>query len=159
MKAIAIVFILTCLTCSAQAEDLATPTPTPAYPHRLARPGSHRRVEQINRQRALQAQIDTRAKARQAKANRLATATNQTQARNATRRHDRAQRQVETEARRESAKATPKATSELMKQMGFSDEEVAAQKAKEEPAKPAANQTTAITPEKPASASPAPQNK
>ena len=116
-------------------------------------------MEQINRQRALQAQIDTRAKARQAKANRLATATNQAQARNATRRHDRAQRQVETEARRESAKATPKATSELMKQMGFSDEEVAAQKAKEEPAKPAANQTTTITPEKPASASPAPQNK
>lgn len=135
MKLITITISLACLSAVVRADDLATPSPTPVYRH-FGRPGSLRRLEQVNRQQALQSQADARAKAReQAKTNRGQMATAEAQARVAARGRERAQRQVETENRREAAKATPKTTSELMKQMGFSEEEVAAQKAREEPAK------------------------
>jgi hypothetical protein len=160
MKIIAIASLLACLSPGAWADDLATPSPTPIYPYHLARPGSLRRVEQLDHQRALQTEADTRAQARQqAKANRAASATAEAQARLAVRTKEKAQQHVDAEARRESAKATPKSTSELMKEMGFSDEEVAAQKAREDSAKPGAKQTINLTPEKPSSASPAPQSK
>src|SRR5690348_7639070 len=122
MKAIAIVFFLAGLTCIAQADDLATPTPTPVYyPHRLAPPGTVRRMEELDRQRALQTDAESHNQARQqAKANRAATAKAETQAKLDARTKEKAQQQVDAEARRESAKETPKTTSELMKQMGFS---------------------------------------
>lgn len=160
MKVIAIAFLLACLSPSAWAHDLATPSPTPIYSYHVAHSGSLRRVEQLNRQRALQTEANTRAQTRQqAKANRTATATAEAQARLAARTKEKAQQKVDAEARRESAKSSPKATSDLMRQMGFSDEEVAAQKAREESAKPGAKQTTNTTPEKPSSAAPAPQSK
>lgn len=155
MKNTAALILFTCLSCSVQADDLATPSPTPVYPYHLARPGTVRRMEQLDRQRALQADTQTRAQARhQAKANRATTAAAETQARLAARTKEKAQQQVDAEARRESAKAAPKSTSDLMKQMGFSDEEVAAQKAREDSAKPGAKQIVNLTPEKPSSASP-----
>jgi hypothetical protein len=152
MKATTILFLVVCLTGSVRADDLATPSPTPAYVRHLARPGTIRRAEQLKRQRALQTESQTRAQTRQqAKANRLANA-KAAQARVDARTKEKAQQRVDAEARRESVKATSKPTSELMKQMGFSDEEVAAQKAKEDSAKPGAKPTINTTPDQTSSA-------
>lgn len=165
----AMVILLTCLSCALRADDQATPSPTPIYPHHLAPPGTLRRMEQLDRQHALQEENQTRAETRQqARANRRLTAAAQSQADAAARTKERAQQQVDQEARRESAKATPKATSELMKQMGFSDEEIAAQKAREESAKGGATtsqtehrqeQKSNAAPMEKAATSPAPQAK
>jgi len=147
MKTTTIIILLACLSHGARADDLATPSPTPIYQYPLARPGSLRQMEQLNRQRALQAETQTRAEARQqAKANQRSSAAAETQARLNARTKEKAQQQVDAEARRESAKATPKTTSELMKQMGFSEAEVAAQKAREDSAKPGAKATDTTSP-------------
>jgi len=127
----------------------------------LARPGSVRRMEEVDRRRALEDQSQSRAARRaQTKADRLATSRAETDAKSAARERERAQRQVETEARVESAKATPRAPSELMKRMGFSEEEIAAQKRLEEPAKPVASSSPSpgqAAEQKPESATPAPR--
>jgi len=146
MKVTAIVILLACFSRGVLADDQVTPSPTPIYLNHLARPGSLRRLEQLDRQRALQAESETRAAARaQAKANRRSTATAEAQARVAARAREQAQRQADAEARREAAKETPQATSDLMKRMGFSEEEVAAQKAREDSAKPGAKETIDTT--------------
>jgi hypothetical protein len=143
MKIIAIVISLACFSHGALADDQSTPTPTPVYLNRLARPGSLRRVEQIDRRRALQAESDSKAQARaQAKANRRSTAATQAQSRAAVRAREQAQRKVDAEARIEAANATPQANSDLMKRMGFSQQEIVAQKAREESVKPGAKETT-----------------
>ena len=150
MKLIAIISLL-CLSHSVLADDQAspTPTPTPAYLHHLARSGSPRRWEQINRQRELDAESQSlaqkRADAAAAKANRRSAISAQAQAREAARERERAQRQLDAAARLQSARATPHPTSDLMKRMGFSEQEVAAQKAREEEAaaNPAAEKTQA----------------
>ena len=121
--------------------------PTPVYLNHLARPGSLRRAEQIDRQRALQAQSESIAQARaQAKANRRSTAATQAQSRPA-REREQAQRKVDAEARREASDEIPQPTSDLMKRMGFSEQEIAAQKAREHPAKPGAKETTDAVPQ------------
>ncbi len=56
MKVIAIVISLACFCRGALADDQATPSPTPVYLYRLARPGTLRRQEEIERRRVLQAQ-------------------------------------------------------------------------------------------------------
>jgi hypothetical protein len=143
MKVRAIVILLACFNHGVPAADEATPSPTPVYLHHLARPGSPRRVEQVNRRRALQAQSESTAQARaQAKADRLSTAATQAQSKAATRAREQAQRQVDAQARRGAAKKTPHATSDMMKRMGFSEQEIAAQKAGEESANPGAKETT-----------------
>lgn len=175
MKLTAVVILFTCLSCAVRADDQATPTPTPIYLHHLAPPGTVRRMEQLDRQHALEAETQTRAEARQqARTNRRLTAVAEAQAQAAAQAKERAQQQVDQEARRESAKATPKSNSDLMKQMGFSDQEVAAQKAREESARggtktpdttlqtehrPDPSKANATTTEKPTSASPAPQTR
>ena len=137
---------LACFSHGALADEDATPTPTPAYLNRLARPGSLRRQEQIERRSALKAQAESRAQTKaQTKADRRTTAAAQSQARAAGRAREQAQRQVAAEARRESANATPHATSDLMSRMGFSEKEIAAQKAREQPAKPGAKETAAAS--------------
>ena len=146
MKVIAMVILLACFSHGVLAADEATPSPTPVYLHHLARPGSPRRVEQIDRRRALQAGSESSAQARaQAKADRRSTAATQAQSKAATRAREQAQRHVDAEARSEAAKKTPHATSDMMKRMGFSEQEIAAQKAGEESAKPGAKETTDAT--------------
>jgi len=146
MKITTIVISLACFSHGALADDQATPSPTPVYLNRLARPGSLRRQEQINRSRALQAGAESNAQARvQAKANRRSTATTQAQAREAARAREQAERQVAAQNRVEARKEIPHPTSDLMSRMGFSEQEIAAQKARERSANPGAKEKTDTT--------------
>ena len=143
MKIIAIVISLACLSPGVLADDQATPSPTPVYLKRLARPGPLRRQGQITRSRAVQAASESNAQARvQAKANRRSTATAQAQAREATRAREQAQRQVAAQNRVEARNQKPHPTSDLMSRMGFSEKEIAAQKARELSGNPRAKETT-----------------
>ena len=143
---ITIAILLACFSHGALADDQATPSPTPAYLHHLARPGSLRRAEQIDRQRALQAESESNAKARaQVKADRQSTATAQTQAKEVTRAREQAQRQVAAQNRSQTRHETPQSTSDLMTRMGFSEQEIAAQKAREHPTNPGAKETPDAT--------------
>jgi len=56
MKVIAIVISLACFYRGALADDQATPSPTPVYLYRPARPGTLRHQEEIERRRELEAQ-------------------------------------------------------------------------------------------------------
>ncbi len=139
---IAVVTSLAGLSHLVLGDDQPTPSPTPLYLRPLARPGSVRRMEQLARQRTLEAESQSRASARaQARENRRATATAHAQAREAARERERARREVDAEGRRESARATPRPTSDLMKRMGFSEQEIAAQKALEGSTKAEASPT------------------
>jgi hypothetical protein len=160
--AIATLSLLACLSYHVLADELATPTPTPTpvYPRHFRGSASERRMERLARQRQREADYESKAAAReQARTNRRATANTQAQAKAADRAREQAQRQVETEARQEAARETPHPTSDLMKRMGFSQQEVAAQKAREESAKPGVTPSSSqakVVEAKPASASPAP---
>ena len=146
MKTITIVISFAFLSHGALADDQATPSPTPVYLNRLARPGSLRRHEQINRSRALQTAAESNAQARaEAKANRQSTATAQAQAREAARAREQAQRQVAAQNRFEASNETPHPTSDVMRRMGFSEQEIAAQKAREHSGNSGAKETTATT--------------
>jgi hypothetical protein len=146
MKIIAVVISLACFSHRVLAADQATPSPTPVYLKRLARPGSLRRHEQINRSRALQAAAESNAQARaQARANRQSTATAQAQAREAARAREQAQRQVAAQNRIEARNQIPHPTSEVMRRMGFSEQEITAQKAREHSANPGTKETTNTT--------------
>jgi hypothetical protein len=136
MKVIAIVISLACFCRGALADDQATPSPTPVYLYRLARPGTLRHQEEIERRRELEAQ---------AKADRRSAVAAQAEARATARVREQAQRKVEAEARVQAANATPHATSDLMSRMGFSAQEIAAQKAREQSLKPEAKETTDVT--------------
>ena len=139
MKVIAIVISLACFCRGALADDQATPSPTPVYLYRLARPGRLRHQEEIERRRELEAQ---------AKADRRSAVAAQAEARAAARvreKREQAQRKVEAEERAQAANATPHATSDLMSRMGFSAQEIAAQKAREQSLKPEAKETTDVT--------------
>jgi hypothetical protein len=146
MKITIIVISLACCSHGALADDQATPSPTPVYLNRPAHPGSLRRHEQINRSRELQAAADSNAQTRaQAKANRQTTATAQAQARETARAREQAQREVAAQNRVEARNQIPHPTSDVMSRMGFSEQEIAAQKAREHPANPGAKETTATT--------------
>jgi hypothetical protein len=143
MKLIATVILLACIGQGVIADDQTTPSPTPVYLNHFARPGSVRRAQQIGRQRALQAQAEKNAEVRaQAKVKRRSTAATEAHSKAATRSREQAQRRVDAEARLEAARKTPQATSDLMKRMGFSEQETAAQKTREDSAKPEAKETT-----------------
>jgi membrane protein involved in colicin uptake len=136
MKVIAIIILLACFCRGALADDQATPSPTPVYLFRHARPGALRRQEEIERRRELEAQ---------AKADRRSDVAAQAEAKAAARVREHAQREVEAEARAQAANATPHATSDLMRRMGFSAQEIAAQKAREQSLKPEVKETTDVT--------------
>ena len=136
MKVIAIVISLACFCRGALADEEATPSPTPVYLYHLARPGTLRRQEEIERRREVEAQ---------AKADRRSAVDAQAEARTAARVREQAQRQVEAEERALAANATPHATSDLMSRMGFSAPEITAQKAREQSPKPEAKKTTDVT--------------
>ena len=146
MKIIIIVISLACFSHGALADDQATPSPTPVYLNRLARPGSLWRHEQITRSHALEAVAESNAQARaQAQANRQSTATAQAQAREAARAREQAQREVAAQNRIEARNQIPHPTSDVMSRMGFSEQEIAAQKAREHSANPGAKETTDTT--------------
>jgi hypothetical protein len=146
MKVITIVISLACFCQGAQADDQATPSPTPVYLNRLARPGSIRREEQINRSRRVRAVSELNAEARaQAKADRRSAATAQAQAREAARVREQAQREVAAQNRSEARNETPRPTSDLMSRMGFSEQEIAAQKTREHSETPGAKETSDAT--------------
>jgi len=135
MKVISIVISLACFCRGALADDQATPSPTPVYLYRPARPGALRHQEEIERRR----------EETQAKADRRSAVAAQAEARTAARAREQAQRKVEAEERAQAANATPHATSDLMSRMGFSAQEIAAQKAREQSLKPEAKETTDVT--------------
>jgi hypothetical protein len=160
MNVVAAIGLMAFLSHSLLADDMATPTPTPVYSRHPARPASVRRMEQLERRRALDTEVQANGTARaQAKAQHLATAKAQADARATTRERERAQRKVDAEARSEAAKETPRATSDLMKRMGFSEQDISAQKALEDSTKPGATvapSSTNTAAGKPAAISPAP---
>jgi membrane protein involved in colicin uptake len=137
MKIIAIVIVFACFSGSARAVDEATPSPTPIFLKRHVRPGAQRRQRQVERRPDLQDRNESRA---QAKASRHSTAAAKAQAKAAGRTREQARREVEAQARREAANAAPRPTSDLMSRMGFSGQEIATQKAREQPAKPEAKE-------------------
>jgi hypothetical protein len=132
-----------CFTRGALADDFATPTPTPAYLRPLPG-GPLRRAEWVDRNHAMQAEAQSNSQARtQAKANRRATAAAQkADTKEAAHARAQAQREVAAEARHESAKESPHTNSDLMARMGFSEEEVAAQKAREQSGQVGAKEKT-----------------
>ncbi len=138
MKVLRALSLLVCLSYSAVAEDLNSPTPSPTpYVNPIPRTGPFWRREQYERRRALGNEVEANRDARaQARADRRATKKAEAEAKVAANARERAQRQVDKQSRLETTKATPHPTSDLMKRMGFSDQEIAAQKALEEPAKP-----------------------
>ena len=161
MKITAILLLLGCLSPGVLAEDLATPSPTPVYTHPLARRGALRRAQQIDRRRAREAATEEHAQARaKAKTNHRSGATALTQASEAARTREQAEREVAAQNRIEAARATPHATSDVMSRMGFSEKEIAAQKAREQSAQIRAKDSSSAnsknaSAQKPVSASPA----
>lgn len=132
MKTIAFALTFAFLAHLAAGDDLenASPTPTPYQPYRLPRPADLRREQQIERNRELKAAAQTNAQARaEAKAERRSL---QAESREASKERDRAQKEVAAESRRESAQGAHRSNSDLMARMGFSPEEVAAEKAHEQ---------------------------
>jgi len=112
MKVISIVISLACFCRGALADDQATPSPTPVYLYRPARPGALRHQEEIERRR----------EEAQAKADRRLAVAAQAEARTAARvreQREQAQRKVEAEERAQAANATPHATSDLMSRIGI----------------------------------------
>ncbi len=134
MKIIAFILVLVCCTGgNVRAFDEPTPSPTPVYLKRHLRAGPQRRQQKIQRRRDLEAKSEVRS---QTKADHRTGATAEAQARAAARAREKAQREAAAQVRSGEAGATPHATSELMTRMGFSEQEIAAQKAREQSALP-----------------------
>ena len=145
MKITTIVISLACLSQAALADDLATqtPSPTPAYINPLGRRGDIRRAERRN---AVQSAADSRSQGRaKQKADRSAAETAQAQARQAARAREQAQRELAVQNRRETRNEKPQLTSDLMSRMGFSEKQIADQKAREQSAKADSKKTTDST--------------
>lgn len=130
MKITTIVISLACLSqVTAKADELATPTPTPAT--YLSRPGRLAAVRRQERRSAADSRTEERKKQ---KVDRTATATADAQARQAARAREKAQREVAAQNLREARNEKPHLTSDLMSRMGFSEQQIAEQKAREQSA-------------------------
>lgn len=148
-KYLSLLVLLACGICSARADDLATPTPTPtpAYRNPLARRGELRRAEQGDRRRTAQEASQAKAAMRaQNQSRRRSSVAAATGARVAARDREQARRQVAAEARSETAHAPTHPTSDLMARMGFSAQDIAAQKTRETPTTPAASSPSPTRP-------------
>lgn len=141
MKVIAIVISFACFSLGALEAEEPSPSPTPIFRHSALRPGPLRRSNYIERRRESEARTGAAQAKAQAQANRRSANAAQAQVKEASRTRAQAQRQVAAEARNEARNATPRANSELMSRMGFSETEIAAQKAREEAAKPGAKES------------------
>jgi hypothetical protein len=141
MKITAILVLLACLSPVALADDLATPSPTPVYIHPFTRRAAVRRAEQIDRRRIRQAETESRSQTRaSAQASRHSASASLAQAREAARAREQAEREVAIQNRVEAARANSQPTSDLMSRMGFSEKEIAMQKAREQSAKSGAKE-------------------
>jgi hypothetical protein len=145
MKTIAIVISLACFSHGLLAAEEPSPSPTPVFRNHVAHPGPLRRLNYIERRRESEARTEAAQARAQAQASRSSAAAAQAQAKAADRARAQAQRQVAAEARVETRNKTPHPTSDVMSRMGFSEQEIAAQKAREHSANPGAKGTTNTT--------------
>ena len=145
MKITAIVISLACFSPGLPAAEEPSPSPTPIFRHHAPRSGPLRRMNYIERRHESEARAGAAQAKAQAQANRFSTAAAEAQAKAAERTRAQAQRQVAAEARNETRNQIPRANSDLMSRMGFSEEEIAAQKAREQSAKSGAKETTDAT--------------
>jgi hypothetical protein len=145
MKITIIVISLACCGPGLLAAEEPSPSPTPIFRHHAPRPGPVRRLNYIERRHESEARAGAAQAKAQAQANRRSAAAAQAQAKTADRARAQAQRQVTAEARVETRNQVPRANSDLMSRMGFSEEEIAAQKAHEQSAKSAVKETPGAT--------------
>ena len=115
MKILVIVISLACFSPGLLAAEEPSPSPTPISRRYAPRSGPVRRLNYFERKHESEARAGE------------------------------AQRQVAAEARIETKKQIPRANSDLMSRMGFSEDEIAAEKAREQPAKSGAKETTGAT--------------
>ena len=142
MKITVIVISLACFGLGLLPAEEPSPSPTPIFRHHAPRSGPVRRMNYIERRHESEARAGAAQAKAQAQANRSSAAAAEAQAKAAERTRAQAQRQVAAEARIETRKQIPRANSDLMSRMGFSEEEIAAQKAREQSAKSGAKETT-----------------
>ena len=145
MKITVIVISLACFSPGLLAAEEPSPSPTPIFRHHAPRPGPVRRMNYIERRHESEARAGAAQAKAQTQANRRSAAAAEAQAKAADRARAQAQRQVAAEARIETRNQIPRANSDLMSRMGFSEEEIAAQKAREQSAKSGAKETTDAT--------------
>jgi len=145
MKIVAIVISLSCFSLGLLAGEESSPSPTPILRHYAPRSGQVRRLNYFERKHESDARAEAAQAKAQAEANRRSAAAAQNQAKAADRTRAQAQRQVAAEARIETRNQVPRTNSDLMSRMGFSEEEIAAEKAHEQSAKSGAKETTGST--------------
>jgi len=145
MKITVIVISLACFSPGLLAAEEPSPSPTPIFQHHAPHAGPARRLNYIERRHESEARAGAAQAKAQAQASRNSTAAAQAQVKAADRARSQAQRQVAAEARTETRNQVPRANSDLMGRMGFSKEEIAAEKAREQSAKPGAKETTDAT--------------
>jgi hypothetical protein len=142
MKITVVVISLACFSPGLLAAEEPSPSPTPIFRHHAPRPGPVQRKNYIERRHESEARAGSAQAKAQAQANRSSAAAAEAQARAADRARAQAQRQVAAAARIETRNQIPRANSDLMSRMGFSEEEIAAEKAREQPVKSGAKETT-----------------
>jgi hypothetical protein len=145
MKISVIVISLACFSPGLLAAEEPSPSPTPILRHHAPRPGPVRRLNYIERRHEPEARTGAAQAKAQSQANRSSAAAAQAQAKATDRARTQAQHQVAAKARVETRNQIHRANSDLMSRMGFSEEEIAAQKAREQSAKSAAKGTTDTT--------------
>ena len=145
MKITVIVISLACFSAGFLAAEEPSPSPTPIFRHYAPRAGPERRLNYIERRHESEARAGASQAKAQAQANRRSAAAAQAQVNAADRARAQAQRQVAAEARIETRSQVTRANSDLMSRMGFSEEEIAAQKAHEQSAKSGAKEAIGAT--------------
>ena len=145
MKITVIVISLACFSLGLLAAEESSPSPTPIFRHHAPRPGPVRRLNYVERRHESEVRAGAPQAKAQTQANRRSAAAAEAQAKAADRARTQAKRKVAAEARIETRNQIPRANSDLMSRMGFSEEEIAAQKAREQSAKSGAKGTTDTT--------------
>ena len=145
MKTTAIVISLSCFSLGLLAGEEPSPSPTPIFRHYAPRSGPMRRLNYFERKHESEARAEAAQAKAQAQANRNSAAAARAQAKAADRTRAQAQRQVAAEARIETRNQVPRANSDLMSRMGFSEEEIATEKAREQSAKSGTKETAGAT--------------
>jgi hypothetical protein len=144
MKITVIVISLACFSPGLLAAEEPSPSPTPIFRH-APRPGPVRRLNYVERRHESEVRPGAAQTKAQAQANRRSASAAEAQTKAADRARTQAQRRVAAEARIDTRKQIPRANSDLMSRMGFSEEEIAAEKAREQSAKSGAKGTTGAT--------------